>query len=942
MRNNFKRIAAVVLALIMSVSALVPAFAADADCPAVHTVDNCEYTVISEKAATCTEDGIATYACNACGTQFVAVTPKSGAHKYDESVIAATCTTAGTLTKVCSLCGDTKTETLKATGHVYEYEWKDDKDGKEDACVAGSVWTKRTCTVCGEVNTNGGTIADGHEWEVVELTKAPTCKTTGLATYACADCGKTLVNVAVSKTPDHNATVIAVVAPATCTTDRVERYNCTVCGVVEAPVEGTKGHGQHGWKTLTAAAKTCTTAEIPAGAKECADCGALCKADGTAYSADELKALAAACTNWYVNTTNANLQMTDENGWIITKNPTCTEAGSKYRTCANCGKVETKAIDATGHAKAAVPTIIPADCVNAGITYYVCNNGCEEKLDVVTEAALGHKMKTDKTWVDPTMPGDPDTDKVCGAAYYTTTFCETCGGNRTTVTSAYPAHNFVKNDVAATCSAYAYSINVCSACKAVYTNVEGTEGFDATKQKTDAAGHYDVGTVYDSANHRYTDLDGKYLASAITSIVAAPNCTTAGQYTVKCADCGENEHLVTVAALGHNYDELPEDYDITGLAITLKANTGTCLVQSVYEFTCKNGCSVKKTETPNDGTGKGHAKDYENGYTPEAAATCTKPGTTEGWTCANPWCSYTVVSKTSDTLHTIAAMNKTAEVLPTCTTGGNYEYYTCKLGADCELYDANTGLAYTVFANNNRVMNKDALAIAKLGHNVVNGIINGRDCDDFQYSTNVCDRCDEYIEVGNFDNAVGHQFDIKVSTIKDCVNGEYTTYKCVVCDAIETRKTGEAGHKDANGNIIATGCGSSDYNRKCEVCGLIVEKDAHTFGDWVIDGVYAKRMCSVCGSVEAIQHLTHAWDDGVEADGVITYTCFCGATKAEAVETEPAETEPDETKPAETDPVETDPVDEPKSGCGGSIAAIAVALVATLGTCVVFAGKKRD
>ena len=111
---------------------------------------------------------------------------------------------------------------------------------------------------------------------------------------------------------------------------------------------------------------------------------------------------------------------------------------------------------------------------------------------------------------------------------------------------------------------------------------------------------------------------------------------------------------------------------------------------------------------------------------------------------------------------------------------------------------------------------------------------------------------------------------------------------------------------------------------------------------WTIDGVYAKRMCSVCGSVERIQHLTHAWDDGVEADGVITYTCFCGATKAEAVETEPAETDPVETKPVETDPVETDPVDEPKSGCGSSIAAIAVALVATLGTCVVFAGKKRD
>lgn len=56
-------------------------------------------------------------------------------------------------------------------------------------------------------------------------------------------------------------------------------------------------------------------------------------------------------------------------------------------------------------------------------------------------------------------------------------------------------------------------------------------------------------------------------------------------------------------------------------------------------------------------------------------------------------------------------------------------------------------------------------------------------------------------------------------------------------------------------------------------------------------------------------------------------------------ETEPTETEPQETTPVETAPVETEPVAE--GGCGASVAAVAVALVSTLGLCVTFASKKN-
>ncbi len=68
--------------------------------------------------------------------------------------------------------------------------------------------------------------------------------------------------------------------------------------------------------------------------------------------------------------------------------------------------------------------------------------------------------------------------------------------------------------------------------------------------------------------------------------------------------------------------------------------------------------------------------------------------------------------------------------------------------------------------------------------------------------------------------------------------------------------------------------------------------------------------------------------------------------ETEPAETEPAETEPAETEPAATEPAETTPVEsetEPakEGGCGASVAALAVALVAVLGTCTAFISKKR-
>ncbi len=78
----------------------------------------------------------------------------------------------------------------------------------------------------------------------------------------------------------------------------------------------------------------------------------------------------------------------------------------------------------------------------------------------------------------------------------------------------------------------------------------------------------------------------------------------------------------------------------------------------------------------------------------------------------------------------------------------------------------------------------------------------------------------------------------------------------------------------------------------------------------------------------------------------------------DAPETEPADTTPADTTPADTTPADTTPADTTptesapadtatpdapaeEGGCGASVAAVAVALVAMLGTCTVFVNKRR-
>ena len=82
------------------------------------------------------------------------------------------------------------------------------------------------------------------------------------------------------------------------------------------------------------------------------------------------------------------------NAWVIDKEPTCTEAGSKHRDCTECTDVQTVTIPATGHNYGDWVVTKEATCSEAGAHYRTCSV-CSYK----EERAIAAKDHVFGAWV---------------------------------------------------------------------------------------------------------------------------------------------------------------------------------------------------------------------------------------------------------------------------------------------------------------------------------------------------------------------------------------------------------------------------------------------------------------------------------------------------------------------------------------------------------------
>lgn len=104
---------------------------------------------------------------------------------------------------------------------------------------------------------------------------------------------------------------------------------------------------------------------------------------------------------------------------IVTNEPTCTVAGSKYKVCYVCGYKHVTEIAALGHDEGTWRTTIPSDCLNSGIASRYCNR-CDYVLETM-ETEVGSHFCAWSVVKEPTCsePGVEDW------------LCVVCGGVKT-------------------------------------------------------------------------------------------------------------------------------------------------------------------------------------------------------------------------------------------------------------------------------------------------------------------------------------------------------------------------------------------------------------------------------------------------------------------------------------------------------------------------------
>lgn len=331
-------------------------------------------------------DGTATCQREGCG--------KSHTHTLDEGEVTKkpSCEEKGVKTYRCTEtnCNYTKTEDIAATGHT----WNDGKITTEASCDHTGVKTY-TCKACGDTRTETIPMLE-HTWDDGQVTTKPSCTEKGIRTYTCKVCKAT-------KTEDIEATghdyKVKDHKDATCTEDGYTTSVCKNCGDEKKETIKATGH-QH--TEVRGTKKATCIEEGYTGDTYCTDCGNMIF-------------------------TGKKIEKTDhtwDNG-VVSKDPTCTEKGSKTYTCAVCRETKTEEIPATGHQNKEVRDKKAATCTKAGYTGDTYCKDCGELLKTGKETdALGH------TW----GKGKVTRKSTYTAAGQITYTCSRCGEKRVITT----------------------------------------------------------------------------------------------------------------------------------------------------------------------------------------------------------------------------------------------------------------------------------------------------------------------------------------------------------------------------------------------------------------------------------------------------------------------------------------------------------------------------
>ena len=333
---------------------------------------------------------------------------------------------------------------------------------------------------------------------------------------------------------------------------------------------------------------------------------------------------------------------------VVTKQPTCTEAGTKTYTCTSCGKTKTTEIAATGHQHTEIRNKKEATCKAEGYTGDTYCTDCGAKVSSGQAIA-----KIDHTWDN----GKVTTEATCEHTGVRTYTCSVCGETKEEETPktdhSYDDGTVTKKPTCIETGIKTYTCTVCQKTKTEEIPATGHQHTEIRNKKEatctetgytgdtyckDCGTKLSSGEVISKKAHDYEVKDRQ-----------KPTCTTDGYVLSVCKACGDEKQEV-LPATGHQHTEIRNKKEATCKA---EGYTG--------DMYCKD-CGEKLSD------GKTIAKTTEHTWDAgkvTKAATCTEKGV-KTYTCTV--CGATKTEEIAATGHQHTEVRNKVEA--TCTKEG--------------------------------------------------------------------------------------------------------------------------------------------------------------------------------------------------------------------------------------------------------------------------------
>lgn len=490
------------------------------------------------------------------------------------------------------------------------------------------------------------------------------------------------------------------------------------------------------------------------------------------------------------------------NDGIVTKEPTCTEAGEKTYTC-TCGDTKTEPIKALGHDLKEMVITEPT-CGTAGSKEITCSR-CDFK-EVTELPATGNHAYGD--WVIVK-------EATCTEEGLRTQTCANCGDVKKEVLPKVD-HTWNEGEVSKqpTCTEAGERTFTCTVCQETKTEV--AEDLPAIGHNWSDWEVKDATCTEDGLKTRHCQNDGcKEVESEVIpatghtfgewTVTTPATCETEGQETRTCADCNATETRV-IKALGHEFVEYTYN------------NDATCEKDGTETAKCTR-CDKTDTRVA-EGTKLGHELKEEILTNP----TCETAGSKK-ITCSR--CDYEEIVE----IPAIGHKWNDGEVTtaPTCTKEG-VKTFTCQ----------------------NDESHTRTEVVPALGHDLKETIVKAPTCTETGSKKVACTRCDyedSQVEIP----ALGHKWDDGVVTkAPTCTEAGVKTFTCQN-DKNHTRTEviPATGHKLQEEVIKPATCTEKGQVRVfCTQCDFEEIKETESFGHDLKEEVIKAPTCTEKGEIK--------------------------------------------------------------------------------------------